>query len=183
MFVQKRGEHRSTKNIAMRALEKIMTVDVQTKNDKFLNLKSVSRHMSETRPAEILQSSGIKLVYIYPSLVQPAILKEEQIQSKVVDDEGTGAIDWSQWLDFDGDSIASIAESEGVFKIHAGMKILFIGSGENLRESLLECMSDPCMSKAKRFSYAIIESSDKVKEQLLNEYRSKHDGKLPSCME
>ena len=167
----------------MPALEKIMTVDVQTKNNKFLIRKNmVSWHLSETRPAEILQSSGIKLVYIYLSLIQPAILKEEQVQSKVVNDEGTEALDWSQWLDFDRDNIASIAESEGVYKIHAGMKILFIGSGENLRESLLECMSDPCMSKAKRFSYAIIESSDKVKEQLLNEYRSKHDGKLPSCM-
>lgn len=166
----------------MRALKKIITVEIQTKNDKFLIRKN-----------GIFASVGNKAcrnfaifchkTCIYISLIQPAILKEQQIQSKVVDDEGTGAIDWSQWLDFDRDNIASIAESEGVYKIHAGMKILFIGSGENLRESLLECMSDPCMSKAKRFSYAIIESSDKVKEQLLNEYRSKHDGKLPSCME
>jgi hypothetical protein len=82
-----------------------------------------------------------------------------------VNDEGTGAIDWSQWLDFDRDNIASIAELEGVYKIHAGMKILFIGGSENLRKSLLECMSDPCISKAKRFSYAIIESSDIQKQQ------------------
>lgn len=168
----------------MPALEKIMTVDVQTKNDKFLIRKN-----------GILASVGNKAcrnfaifwhktcIHISLSLVQPAILKEEQVQSKVVNDEGTEALDWAQWLDFDRDNIASIAESEGVYKIHAGMKILFIGSGENLRESLLECMSDPCMSKARRFSYAIIESSDKVKEQLLKEYRSKHDGKLPSCME
>ena len=93
------------------------------------------------------------------------------------------ALDWSPWLDFDRDSIANIAESEGVYKIHAGMIILFIGSSQNLRESMLGCLSDPCISKAKRFSYAIIESADRVKEQLLDEYRNKHKGKLPSCME
>jgi len=98
-------------------------------------------------------------------------------------DENTEALGWSQWLDFNRDNIDNIAGSEGVYKIHAGMKILFIGSTKNLRESLLECLSDPCISKAKRFSYAITEWADKVKEQLLNEYRDKHDGKLPGCME
>jgi hypothetical protein len=93
------------------------------------------------------------------------------------------ALDWSPWLDFDRDNIANIAESEGVYKTHAGMKILFIGSSQNLRESILGCLSDPCISKAKRFSYAIIESADKVKEHLLDEYRNKHNGKLPNCME
>ncbi len=100
-----------------------------------------------------------------------------------MNDERIEALDWSPWLDIDIDNIANIAESEGVYKIHAGMKILFIGSSQNLRESLLGCLSDPCISKAKRFSYAITESADKVKEQLLNEYRNKHNGKLPSCME
>lgn len=100
-----------------------------------------------------------------------------------MNDERIEALDWSPWLDLDRDNIANIAQSEGVYKIHAGMKILFIGSSQNLRESLLGCLSDPCISKAKRFSYAITESADKVKEQLLNEYRNKHNGKLPSCME
>jgi hypothetical protein len=63
------------------------------------------------------------------------------------------------------------------------MKILYIGnSTQNIKKSLIDCLSDPCISKAKRFSYAQTESSDKVKEQLLNEYRSKHNGKLPECM-
>lgn len=100
-----------------------------------------------------------------------------------MNNERIEALDWSPWLDFNRRNIANIAESEGVYKIHAGMKILFIGSSQNLRESMLRCLSDPCISKAKRFSYAIIESADKVKEELLNEYRNKHDGKLPTCME
>ena len=100
-----------------------------------------------------------------------------------MNDERIEPLDWSPWLDFDRDNIANIAQSEGVYKIHAGMKILFIGSSQNIRESLLGSLSDPCISKSKRFSYAIIESADKVKEQLLNEYRNKHNGKLPTCME
>jgi hypothetical protein len=110
-------------------------------------------------------------------------LKKNKVEFKVVNNERIEALDWSEWLDFDRDKIANIAEAEGVYKIHAGMKILFIGSSQNLRESVLGCLSDPCISKAKRFSYAIIESADKVKEQLLNEYRNKHNGKLPTCME
>jgi hypothetical protein len=100
-----------------------------------------------------------------------------------MNNESIEAIDWSPWLDFDRDNITNVAESEGVYKIHAGMKILFIGSGQNLRESILGCLSYPCMKEAKRFSYAIIGSADKVKIQLLNEYRNKHDGKLPTCMQ
>jgi hypothetical protein len=48
---------------------------------------------------------------------------------------------------------------------------------------MLRCLSDPCISKARRFSYSILESADKVKDQLLDEYRNKHGGKLPLCME
>ena len=64
------------------------------------------------------------------------------------------------------------------------MKILYIeSSNQNLKQSLLDCLSYPCISKARRFSYAITESADKAKEQFLNDYRSKHNGKLPTCME
>jgi hypothetical protein len=94
-------------------------------------------------------------------------------------------LNWSEWLDFDRSNIVSIVpEISGVYKLHASMKVLYIGnSNQNLRQSLLDCFSDPCISKARRFCYAITESADKAKEQLLNEYRSKHNGKLPMCME
>jgi hypothetical protein len=93
------------------------------------------------------------------------------------------ALDWSPWLDFNRDNIINIAESEGVYRMHAAMKILFVGSSENLRRSLFECLSNPCISKAERFSYAMTLSSCKAKEKLLTEYRNRHDGRLPSCME
>ena len=94
-------------------------------------------------------------------------------------------LNWSEWLDFAQSNIVSIVpEKSGVYKLHASMKILYIGSSnQNVRQSLLDCFSDIFINKARRFSYAITDSADKVKEQLLNEYRSKHNGKLPVCME
>jgi hypothetical protein len=90
---------------------------------------------------------------------------------------------WSQWLDFDKSNVSSTPESAGVFTMHASMKILFIGASQNLRNSLLESLSKPCLDKAKRFRYMITDSPDKVKEQLIQKYTQKHDGKLPLCME
>jgi hypothetical protein len=93
------------------------------------------------------------------------------------------SLEWSSWLDFDRTNIGNIPESEGGYKLHANMRILFIGSGQNLRQSLIEGLSNPCISKGARFSYAITESADKIREYLLNEYRDKHNRKLPLCME
>lgn len=90
---------------------------------------------------------------------------------------------WSPWLDFDKPTISGIPESAGVFSMHAAMKILFIGASQNLRNSLLECMSKPCVDKAKRFRYMITDSPEKVKEQLIKEYTEKHNGILPLCMQ
>jgi hypothetical protein len=91
---------------------------------------------------------------------------------------------WSGWLDFERSTVETIPELPGVYKMHASMKILFIGSSaQSIRQSLLDCLSDPCISKATRFGYSLTDSADKVKEQLLNEYCSKHNGKLPVCME
>lgn len=92
-------------------------------------------------------------------------------------------LNWSSWLDLDKDSINNIPESEGVYKMHASMKILYIGNSNNLRQSLLESLSNSCLKKATRFSYALTESSGKIKEFLLDEYCKKHNGKLPICME
>jgi hypothetical protein len=97
--------------------------------------------------------------------------------------KGLEELNWSEWLDFDKSTVENMPEEDGVYKMHASMKILYIGGNtQNIRQSLLDCLSDPCISKATRFSYALTDSADKVKEQLLNEYRSKHNGKLPTCM-
>lgn len=97
--------------------------------------------------------------------------------------EGQEELSWTEWLDFEKHTVDNIPEGAGVYKMHASMKILYIGnSTQNIRQALLDCLSDPCISKATRFSYALTDSADKLKEQLLNEYRSKHNGKLPICM-
>ena len=92
-------------------------------------------------------------------------------------------LNWSSWLNFDKETIIEIPESEGVYKMHASMKILFIGSSSNLRKSLAKSLSNSCLNKATRFSYAVTPSSDEIKVNLLNEYSSKHNGKLPICIE
>jgi hypothetical protein len=94
-----------------------------------------------------------------------------------------GPLEWSSWLDFNHANIGNIPESEGVYKLHANMRILFIGGGKNLRQSLTQDLTNPCIRKGARFSYAITESADTVRENLLTEYRDKHNRKLPLCME
>lgn len=100
-----------------------------------------------------------------------------------MDNENIETLNWSSWFNFDKETITKMPESEGVYKMHASMKILFIGSSYNLRKSLLESLSDSCLNKATRFSYTITQSSEKIQERLLNEYRMKHNGGLPLCME
>ena len=90
---------------------------------------------------------------------------------------------WSDWLDFNQDTAKSAPETSGVFVMHTAMKIQFIGSAQNLRESLLESLAKPCLEKAKRFRYMVTDSQEKVKEQLVQDYTKKHNGKMPECME
>jgi hypothetical protein len=90
---------------------------------------------------------------------------------------------WSEWLDFNQDIAKSVPETSGVFVMHTAMKILFIGSTLNLRSSLLESLTISCLEKAKRFRYMVTDSQEKIKEQLIQDYTKKHNGKLPECME
>ena len=91
---------------------------------------------------------------------------------------------WSEWLDFNQSDITTASpEKPGVFKVHASMKILYIGSSTNLKQSLLESLSDPCIGKARRFSYLVTEKAEQVKDQLLKQYRESHGGNLPVCMD
>ena len=90
---------------------------------------------------------------------------------------------WSEWLDFNQDFVKSVPETSGVFVMHTAMKILFIGGAQNLRKSLNESLTAPCLEHVKRFKYMTTDSQDAVKEQLIQDYVKKHDGKLPSCME
>ena len=90
---------------------------------------------------------------------------------------------WSEWLDFNQVNTKTVPELTGVFVMHTAMKILFIGSTQNLRITLLEALTAPCLEKAKRFRYMVTSFKEKIKEQLVKDYLEKHNGKLPTCME
>jgi excinuclease UvrABC nuclease subunit len=89
--------------------------------------------------------------------------------------------DWSQWLDFDRQNIEAVPESPGVFVMHASMKVLYIGASANIRQGLIERLSNECSSKAKRFRYMLAQSPEDVKASLLQDYSEKHQGKMPLC--
>lgn len=89
---------------------------------------------------------------------------------------------WSEWLDYNKETIDKIPETSGVFMMHAAMKILNIDGSKNIKKSVRDTLSDSCISKAFRFRYWIIESQDLIKDELIQEYRQKHEGNLPQCM-
>ena len=92
--------------------------------------------------------------------------------------------EWSEWLDFNRETITSIVPQEsGLFKVHASMKILHIGTAQNLRTTLLDFTLDPCVGKGQRFSFMINRGSlENLKRNLLIEYKLRHNGMLPDCM-
>ncbi len=92
-------------------------------------------------------------------------------------------ISWSEWLDFNNEQIALVPQSAGVYMMHAAMKILFIGSSDNIQESIIKSLKTPCTSEAKRFRYFVTDFHLEIGQKLLKEYQEKHDGKLPKCME
>ena len=104
--------------------------------------------------------------------------KDEEISKSTVEE-------WSKWLDFDRETISSVVpEESGLFKVHASMKILYIGIAQNLKTTLLGSILDPCIGKGQRFSYMVNHSClENLKEELLKDYALRHNGLLPTCME
>ena len=57
-------------------------------------------------------------------------------------DKSEEVLTWSEWLDFDKTIIETVPESPGLYKMHASMKILYIGvSTQNIKKSLIDCLS------------------------------------------
>lgn len=64
------------------------------------------------------------------------------------------------------------------------MKVLYIGIALNLKTTLLDSTTDPCIGKGQRFSYMVNDGPlDGLKTEMLKDYRLRHNGKLPTCME
>jgi hypothetical protein len=90
---------------------------------------------------------------------------------------------WSDWLDFNEDTISKIPQSAGVYMMHASMKILFIGGSENIKTSIQNKDKEPCISRATRVRYMQTSSHEQMADDLIKDYRDRHGGKLPQCME
>ena len=89
---------------------------------------------------------------------------------------------WSDWLDFNEDKFSTIPESSGVYMMHAATKILFIGGSPNLKESISNISSESCISKATRFRFREEKNFDNFKEELISDFKKRHEGNLPGCM-
>lgn len=95
----------------------------------------------------------------------------------------TKELNWSDWLDFDEKQISRVPQKPGVFRMHASMKILYIGNAENIQESLRKLLKNPCTGDASRFCYVETTDHKNLKENVLKEHQEKHEGKLPKCMD
>jgi len=90
-------------------------------------------------------------------------------------------IEWSDWFDYNQDTISRVPEISGVFMMHAAMKILYIGGSKNMRNSI-ENISEKCVSNATRFRYRREEDYEKIKNKLILDFKKRHEGKAPECM-
>ena len=104
--------------------------------------------------------------------------KDDEISKPTVEE-------WSKWFDFNRETISyAVPEESGLFKVHASMKILYIGIAQNLKKTLLDSILDPCIGKGQRFSYLVNHGSlEHMKKEMLKDYALRHNGSLPSCIE
>ena len=92
-------------------------------------------------------------------------------------------IDWSDWLDYNQETISEIPESPGVFMMHASMKVLLISDATNLRDGVTQTLESTCTNQATRFRYSVTEEHEKTKQDLIQDYKTRHEGNLPKCMQ
>jgi len=90
-------------------------------------------------------------------------------------------LEWSDWLDFNQDTVSKVPEASGVFMMHASMKILYIGSSENMKMTIGD-ISEKFVSNATRFRYREEAEFEKIRNELIIDYKKRHEGKAPDGM-
>jgi len=90
-------------------------------------------------------------------------------------------IEWSDWLDINQDTVSKIPETSGVFMMHIAMRISYIGGSENMKKTI-ENMSEKYVSNATRFRYRKETEFEKIRNELLTDYKKRHEGKSPEWM-
>jgi hypothetical protein len=89
---------------------------------------------------------------------------------------------WSDWLDFNEETISKIPQSSGVYMMHASMKILFIEGSENIKKDIQDKNKDSCISNSTRVKYMKTTSYEQIRNDLIKDYQDRHYGELPQCM-
>ena len=90
--------------------------------------------------------------------------------------------DWSDWVDYNQDTLSKTPETSGVYMMHGNMEILFIGGSKNIKKSIEETTSKKCSSRASRFRYKIEDDYEKISKKLISDFKKRHEGKYPECM-
>ncbi len=90
---------------------------------------------------------------------------------------------WSDWTDFNENIISDIPQSAGVYMMHASMKILLIEGSSDIKKSIIEKLSFPCITNNARLRYMKTSFYEKMTENLIKDYKNRHEGNLPSCMQ
>ena len=89
---------------------------------------------------------------------------------------------WSDWLDNNHEIILKIPEKPGVYMMHAAMKILFVGGSSNMKNAITEILEKKCVSKTTRVRFREEDDFDKIKEEIIVDYKKRHEGNMPHCM-
>lgn len=90
---------------------------------------------------------------------------------------------WSDWMDFDENIISVIPKSAGVYMMHSSMKILMIEGASDIKKGIKEKLSLPCITNNTRLRYMKTESYQKIADDLIRDYKNRHEDTLPSCMQ
>jgi len=89
---------------------------------------------------------------------------------------------WSEWFDFKRSILSDMPQTEGVFMMHSAMKILFIEGTTNLKKSIEEKFNHPEITENTRLRFMMTQTYKKTAEELIKNYRVRHDGKNPLYM-
>jgi len=92
-------------------------------------------------------------------------------------------LNWSEWFEFNQENISKVPSLGGVFRMHQNMKMMYIGNSDNIQKRLSQLLVEVCICDSKRFCFIESSNHEQIKEQVLNDYKNRHEGKLPKCMQ
>jgi hypothetical protein len=90
---------------------------------------------------------------------------------------------WSDWIDSNEETLSQIPQSEGIYMMHSSMKILCINGTKNIKKSIKEKLSQPCIPENTRLRFMQTSEFEKISEELIKDYKNRHEGNVPSCMQ